>query len=77
MISYYSISGYMRTSEEVWTDLEVELPIQSLYLKKVGINDALLSNYFLSNNNVRLFNEIHQISCPRFVWVYVCVYVCG
>lgn len=26
----YSISGYMRTSVEVWTDLEVELPIQSL-----------------------------------------------
>lgn len=41
IISHYSISGYMRTSVEVWTNLEVELPIQSLYLKKVGIDDAL------------------------------------
>lgn len=39
IISHYSISGYMRTSGEVWTDLKVELPIQSLYLEKVGTID--------------------------------------
>lgn len=41
IISHYSISGYMRTSGELWTDLESELPIQSLYLKKAGADYAL------------------------------------